>query len=76
MGTAVVHYRSRWQGSGRPNLPLALPHLPSELLQLLGLPVGVLDLVDLLEPIPAASKQTKKSPMRISQPARKQPGIV
>ena len=45
----------RAHGSVQQDLPLALPHLPSELLQLLGLPVRVLDLVDLLEPIPAAN---------------------
>lgn len=45
----------RAHSSVKPDLPLTLPHLPSEIFQLLGLPVWVLDLVHLLEPISAGN---------------------
>ena len=60
------------RSSVRPDLPLALPHLPGEIFQLLGLPVGVLDLVYLLEPIPAAANNF---PIRIN-PTGEQPVTV
>jgi hypothetical protein len=41
-------------------VPLALSHLGGEILQLLGLPAGVLDLVHLLEPVPGARQQASK----------------
>jgi hypothetical protein len=53
----VAWNRTRGGGVELPDSPLAFPHLAGEILQLLGLPVGVLDLVHLLEPISAASSR-------------------
>jgi hypothetical protein len=47
--------KSSKRSGAEPNPPFALPHFGSEIFQLFGLPVGVLDLVDLLEPVSAAN---------------------
>ena len=54
------------------HIPLALPHFASEIFQLLGLPVGVLDLVHLLEPISAANSITRNKTIYQNEPTNKE----